>query len=482
MLFLALDLALGFIFVTVVRQPLKKLSGGDQSALQRPRSPVRAMLSLRLSLAKTAAFCRVRAAAFWRHRHRPWLLVHGPWLLMVLYLLSCLSESPQPAKSQVQQDSFVKAGTCTAMESFFKGGYKLCFPGLRWGKQDALAAHMIQNHRNDAVQERLFYSLVRCPLCLSRIHAESHLVLDVGAYAGWFAMWAASVGTTNIHAFEPSTESQQLIRRSIEANGFEEEITLWPVALSSDTEIFHVHTFPDDNNAAFLSKTESEPAQAQGEGEEARKPLNVGTAVSARLDKLLPGEQNIWLMRMSIAGMEDLALDGMMSFLAKPPPVGILPTGIAGSFSTSESKPKLGHAGGAGGGGFKDTGQDHSQPDVKPLPGRIHNILLDCAPVPAEGVPPGRKSSADVLGHLVAQGYHLYSIKHDWDFWVDGMENLGHGIDQQKLITDLLTPFAPNKAITITEFQVVFCTLTVNLKELDVTQVELDYVKTLYTK
>ena len=201
--------------------------------------------------------------------------------------------------------------------------------------------------------------------------------------------------------------------------------------------MYTVHTFVGNSGAAFLSKEKAFV------GRDDTTPA--GTTVTARLDALFPAEQSIWLMKISVTGMEDVVMEGMMAFLTRP--LAPRPEDIA---SGTEPRP------------------------------RVHNILLDCNPFPEEGVVPGRKDSANLLEHLVAQGYHLYSIKHDWDFWVDGMENLGHGIDQQKLITDLLTPFAPNKAITITEFQVVFCTLTVNLKELDVTQAELDYVKSLY--
>ena len=114
-------------------------------------------------------------------------------------------------------------------------------------------------------------------------------------------------------------------------------------------------------------------------------------------------------------------------------------------------------------------------------PGRVHNIILDCQPaMPTKSVLPDRKSSADILHHLASQGYYLYSVKHDWDFWVEGMENLGHGIDQQTLVSSLLTPFEPGEQIVVNDQMTVFATLCSNLTELDVTQRELDYVKTLY--
>lgn len=66
------------------------------------------------------------------------------------------------------------------------------------------------------------------------------LVIDVGAFIGWFSIYAAKRGC-RVHAFEPSPDNYQVLLDNIALNGVQELITTHNVALFSSEADMKVH-------------------------------------------------------------------------------------------------------------------------------------------------------------------------------------------------------------------------------------------------
>ena len=60
-------------------------------------------------------------------------------------------------------------------------------------------------------------------------------VVDVGAHFGWFSIYAARKGC-RVFAFEACPQVFELLKLNVEQNGFEESVSIFPVALYSRVE------------------------------------------------------------------------------------------------------------------------------------------------------------------------------------------------------------------------------------------------------
>ena len=68
----------------------------------------------------------------------------------------------------------------------------------------------------------------------SRFSPEGKVVIDVGATAGEYALWAVSKGAKFVYAFEPNINSYKRMMRNIVSNNFVNVIQPFSIALSDD--------------------------------------------------------------------------------------------------------------------------------------------------------------------------------------------------------------------------------------------------------
>ena len=130
-------------------------------------------------------------------------------------------------------------------------------------------------------------------------------VIDVGANIGYFSMLAASrVGPGGrVLAFDPSPGNVDLLNRSAAANGFTNiETCTVAVADEPGTVTFSM----DDSNGGIQR---GEPG------------VSAVFVPAVALDRFLPPEQPIDLVKIDIEGCEGLAVRGMRNLLARHRPV-----------------------------------------------------------------------------------------------------------------------------------------------------------------
>jgi len=63
---------------------------------------------------------------------------------------------------------------------------------------------------------------------------KGDVVFDVGASHGYFACWAAYQGAT-VHAFEPDPDVFKLLVENIRANGLDDRVTAYPIAVGGES-------------------------------------------------------------------------------------------------------------------------------------------------------------------------------------------------------------------------------------------------------
>jgi len=139
---------------------------------------------------------------------------------------------------------------------------------------------------------------------LKNLLRDGAVFVDVGANVGYFTMLAASlVGTAGrVIAFEPNADNCELIRMSIEANGFR-NVVLHPFAVS------------DADSEFALDVTGSNGAL--------REERRAGDIIvrSVVFDVCVSGEPRIDIIKMDIEGFEGRALQGMKQTIARHRPV-----------------------------------------------------------------------------------------------------------------------------------------------------------------
>jgi FkbM family methyltransferase len=122
-------------------------------------------------------------------------------------------------------------------------------------------------------------------------------VVDAGAYLGFFTLLAADrVGSRgHVHAFEPHPDSFRALRDNVRANGFDDRVTLVPMALH-------------DGPAIRRFSLEDNPARSGlGGGEEDGQSAAVPCTT---LDRYLGGRIPD-LVKVDVEGAEVAVLDGM---------------------------------------------------------------------------------------------------------------------------------------------------------------------------
>ncbi len=82
--------------------------------------------------------------------------------------------------------------------------------------------------------ERLEVEIVR------RCLAASEVFINVGAHIGYYACLALSLGKTVV-AFEPLDVNLKLLYQNIAANGWQDQVEIYPVALSDRTGLVELH-------------------------------------------------------------------------------------------------------------------------------------------------------------------------------------------------------------------------------------------------
>ena len=132
-----------------------------------------------------------------------------------------------------------------------------------------------------------------------RLMGPGKLVLDIGAYVGYYTLLAAKAGA-KVYSFEPNPASFKYIVRNAQANGFQERVIAVPKAVS-------------DKNAMvsfFLSRDQSSLFHRSSGFEEV-------VVECARLDDLLSNEEVVDFIKMDVEGAELHALQGMEQTLAR---------------------------------------------------------------------------------------------------------------------------------------------------------------------
>lgn len=133
--------------------------------------------------------------------------------------------------------------------------------------------------------------------------------LDIGANIGWFSILAAdAVGDTGkVHAFEPRTQTFELLERSVVDNLLQDRVALHKVALGAEDAELRLLWSADTINpgSARLERPGEDTEGFQGE-----------SVPIVRLDSLDLGD-NIPLIKMDVEGAEPLVLRGAEALLAR---------------------------------------------------------------------------------------------------------------------------------------------------------------------
>lgn len=127
-------------------------------------------------------------------------------------------------------------------------------------------------------------------------------VVDIGAAIGQFAMFAARLPDTRVHAFEPSGANVATLRRNAIRNGVAERVEIHQLALSNVAGEARFQTAP----RAWMSRLDTNGAT---EGELIRVRTLTDT-----LDSL--GLQQVGVLKINVSGYEPAVLEGAIGFLA----------------------------------------------------------------------------------------------------------------------------------------------------------------------
>lgn len=139
--------------------------------------------------------------------------------------------------------------------------------------------------------------------------------VDVGANVGFFTLLAASLvgGRGRVVAFEPSRSNAELLRKSLEANPFD-NVTLHRTALGCESGAAILVHEPGSSNAILPRSPENDmPAHAL------REEVSI-----VRLDDFLPVLPSVEIVKMDVEGFEPQVWDGMTELVARYRPVVLL--------------------------------------------------------------------------------------------------------------------------------------------------------------
>ena len=140
--------------------------------------------------------------------------------------------------------------------------------------------------------------------------SEKHIVLDIGANTGQFAVPLASLGHTVI-SFEPSQSTCDVLRKNLEnanvANRV--EVHCAPAAKLVETLLFHADPVSSARNG-LISREEAEVLKRSGRGSE----VTMKTSVTVDLSV---GDRDVFLLKTDTQGYEMSVLEGATQVLKK---------------------------------------------------------------------------------------------------------------------------------------------------------------------
>ncbi len=139
--------------------------------------------------------------------------------------------------------------------------------------------------------------------------SEKHIVLDIGANTGQFAVPLASLGHTVI-SFEPSQSTCDVLRKNLEnANVANQvEVHCAPAAKIVETLLFHAD--PVSSASGLISREEAEVLKRSGRGSE----VTMKTSVTVDLSV---GDRDVFLLKTDTQGYEMSVLEGATQVLKK---------------------------------------------------------------------------------------------------------------------------------------------------------------------
>ena len=296
---------------------------------------------------------------------------------------------------RVQAGPFDVCDNLVRMLSYNPDGYYMCVHGSGGHSTDLLSRDVMKHYRDDRVMERLVHSIINSAKGREALHPlgtkEGQLVMDVGANVGWFSLFCASLGVPRTIAVEPFHKNADLLRQSIKINRFDgnmgvPEIMLFNLAASASTHALYLYEMAGNFGGTFVS---TNPKIGQ------KGVTQAGIVAAAQLQDLVPA-QAVWLLKLDCEGHESMALQGMRHYFETQPPL-------------------------------------------------IRNIIMEMKSRPNETASEPQEGSAlqIALTYFLARGYRLYALKHDWDFWSEGLEDYGNIIDPITDLSELVEEIPP---------------------------------------
>lgn len=135
---------------------------------------------------------------------------------------------------------------------------------------------------------------------LREIYRPGWVVADVGAAIGQFALFAATLPSAKVHAFEPSSANVAALTRNIDRNGVGDRVEVHRIAYSN-TE-----------SEAYFETTAS--TWLSGLSETGTEPVSVRT-LAADFERL--GLDHVSILKINVAGFEPQVIEGAEAFLAR---------------------------------------------------------------------------------------------------------------------------------------------------------------------
>lgn len=140
------------------------------------------------------------------------------------------------------------------------------------------------------------------------------MVLDIGANSGVFALAAATVGATNVHAFEPLPRVYKLLQRNVSINETT-AIKTWQMAMGSTKGLARMFDPGGDAPTSASLSEEFATAKFSRLREVDVQVTTVDLFCSEH------GIQGVDLIKIDVEGFEEHALQGMRQVVAASKPI-----------------------------------------------------------------------------------------------------------------------------------------------------------------
>jgi FkbM family methyltransferase len=162
-----------------------------------------------------------------------------------------------------------------------------------------------------------FWEIWLTLFCARNLHAGMTAV-DVGAHLGYYAVMFAELvgGAGRVIAVEPNPRSAELLRRSVDLNGFTARTTLFPGALGSvDNERLPLYVPAFEPKNALIVSCVDGLDQRRG---------SIVEVASATLDSLCAEAKTVDFIKIDAEGSEERIFDGMRSTIARSQPMIVM--------------------------------------------------------------------------------------------------------------------------------------------------------------